>query len=337
MGPMKYRTPITARLPSTRHAHATHRSRRSSEVMPVRPVRLSVAALLGACLTTVALAAGPTLTLRGDVVTTRGMVQDLASAWTRSGHGKGDVQPFNTASGLDALRSGSADIAGSARPADGSAQEIGLVFTPVAWDALVLITHPSNPVGNLSLKQLHGIYYGKIANWSDVGGRSAPMNVYAVASPGDGEEFRLRKLLFGRGNPPVAAPRLYVNTAKLEAAVALDPKAIGVTTLSRMAANGRVKMIRIDGTAPSTSALASGSYKLFTPLYLVTDPNGAHAAEAQAFVDFVKSDKATAALRGHSTVPYGAGAGAALAAMDASRRAQILAAVGAHAAPQPAQ
>lgn len=301
--------------------------------MPVRSVRLSVAALLGACLTTVALAAGPTLTLRGDVATTRGLVQDLASAWSRSGHGKVDVQPFNTASGLDALRSGSADIAGSARPGNGSAQESGLVFTPVAWDGLVMITHPSNPVSNLSLKQLHDIYYGKITNWSDVGGRSAPMNVYAVASPGDGVEFSLRKLLFGRGNQPVAAPRLYVNTAKLEEAVALDPKAIGVTTLSRVAGNGKVKMIRIDGTAPSAATVASGRYELYSPLYLVTNPSSPHAAEAKAFVDFATSSQATAALRGHNTVPYAAGS--ALAAADASRRAQILAAVGAHAVVQP--
>ncbi|MGN2244954.1 substrate-binding domain-containing protein [Frateuria sp. GZRR33] len=300
--------------------------------MPVRPVRLSVAALLGACLTTVALAAGPTLTLRGDVATTRGLVQDLATAWARSGGGKVEVQPFNTASGLDALRSGSADIAGSARAGNGSAQESGLVFTPVAWDGLVMITHPSNPVSNLTLKQLHDIYYGKITSWNEVGGRSEPMHVYAVASPGDGVEFSLRKLLFGRGNQPVAAPRLYVNTAKLEEAVTLDPKAIGVTTLSRVADNHKVKMIRIDGTAPSVATVASGSYKLYSPLYLVTNPGSPHAAEAKAFVDFATGDKAAAVVRRDDAVPYNAGS--ALAAADASRRAQILAAVGAHAVPQ---
>lgn len=300
--------------------------------MPVRPARLFAAALLGACLTTVAFAAGPTLVLRGDVATTRGLMQDVASAWAKGGHGKVDLQPFNTASGLDALRSGSADIAGSARPGNGSAQEAGLVFTPVAWDALVMITHPNNPVGSLSLKQLHDIYYGKITNWNEVGGRNEPMHVYAVASPGDGVEFSLRKLLFGRGNQPVAAPRLYVNTAKLEEAVTLDPKAIGVTTLSRVAGNRKVKMIRIDGTAPSVATVASGSYKLYSPLYLVTNPNSRHAAEARAFVDFAKGDKVAWVIRRGDALPYDAGS--ALAAADASRRAQILAAVGARAVPQ---
>jgi phosphate transport system substrate-binding protein len=181
--------------------------------MPVRSIRLVVVALLGACLTSIALAAGPILVLRGDVATTRGLMEDVARAWTRSGHGKIELQPFNTASGLDALRNGSADIAGSARPGNGSAAEAGLVFTPVAWDAMVMITHPSNPVSSLTLQQLHDIYYGKITNWNQVGGRNEPIDVYAVASPGDGVEFSLRKLRAGRGNTRGAAPRLYVNTA----------------------------------------------------------------------------------------------------------------------------
>jgi phosphate transport system substrate-binding protein len=196
-----------------------------------------------------------------------------------------------------------------------------------------MVTHPSNPVSNLTLKQLHDIYYGKITNWSQVGGRNEPIDLYAVASPADGVEFSLRKLLFGRGNQPVAAPRLYVNTAKLEEAVTLDPKALGATTLSRVASNGKVKMIRIDGVAPSAGTVASGSYKLYAPLYLVTNPSSPHAAEAKAFVDFATSDKAVAALRSHSTVPYAAGA--ARASADASRRAQILAAVGARAVREP--
>jgi phosphate transport system substrate-binding protein len=301
--------------------------------MPVRFFRLSVA-VFGACLATAAFAGGPNLVLRGDVATTRGMMQDVATAWTRSGHGKVDVQPFNTASGLDAVRTGSADIAGSARPGNGSAQESALTFTPVAWDAVVMVTHPNNPVSSLTLKQLHDIYYGKITNWNQVGGRDEPIDVYAVASPGDGVEFSLRKLLFGRGNQPVAAPRLYVNTAKLEEAVTLDPKALGATTLARVAHNRKLKMIRIDGTAPSASSVASGSYALFTPLYLVTNPNSAHATEARAFVEFAKGDKAASIVRRHDALPYDAGS--ALAAMDASRRSQILAAVGAHAT-QPMQ
>ncbi len=301
-------------------------------------VLTGTAAVGGGLLTDTALAGTPkggdtTLVWRGDVTTARAVVDDVAKAWHKSGHGRIEVQSFNTASGLDAVVSGGADIAGSAREGNGSPRENQLQFTPVGWDALVVITNHNNPVSGLSLQQVHDIYYGKITNWSEVGGPNKPINVYAVASPGDGVEYSLRRLLFGRGNQPVAAPRLYVNTAKLEEAVALDPKSLGVSTLAGVSHNPKIKPLRIDGTAPSASSLANGSYKLFSPLYLVTNPSGPHAQQANAFVDFLHSSTAKAVLRQHGILPYEDGA--QLASLDSSRRAAILAEVGARAVHAP--
>ena len=249
--------------------------------MSVRLARLLPVTLIGACLATAALAKTthtqrlrPHLARRRQPPPTAWSI-DVASAWQKAGHGHIVLQTFNTASGLDAVRSGAADLAGSARGSSGNPDEAGLTFTPVGWDGLVMITHPSNPVHNLTLAQLHDIYYGKITNWSQVGGKNEPIDLYAVASPGDGVEFSLRKLLFGRGNQPVAAPRLYVNTTKLQEGITLDPKGLGVTTLSNVAGNRKVKMIPINGVAPSASSVANGSYVLFTPLYLVTSSSGA--------------------------------------------------------------
>lgn len=311
--------------------------------MSVRPARLLCVALVASCLIggaalaktshhhakKAAVASGPVLVWRGDVTTARGVVSDIADAWANSGHGRIDIQSFNTASGLDAVNNASADVAGSARGSNGSAAEAGLTFTPVAWDGVVLITHPDNPVSSLTLQQAHDIYYGKITNWSQLGGSNLPIDVYAVASPGDGVEYSLRRLLFGRGNQPVAAPRLYVNTAKLEEAVTLDPGALGASTLAGVSGNHKLKALTIDGAAPSAATVANGSYKLVTPIYLVTNPSSPHAAQAQAFVDFMNTDAAKSALRQHAILPYQDGT--ALAAQDSSRRAAILAEVGARA------
>jgi phosphate transport system substrate-binding protein len=108
-----------------------------------------------------------------------------------------------------------------------------------------------------------------------------------------------------------------------------------VTTLSSVAGNPKIKMLRIDGVAPSTSTVASGAYPLFTELYLVTNPSSPNAAAAKEFVDFTQSAKGVAVLRSHELLPYADGS--ALVAMDASRRSRILAAVGAHASAEPTQ
>ena len=143
--------------------------------MSVRLVRLLPAALIGACLVAAtpvvakthssasksahgksahsasARSSGSTLTWRGDVTVAHGVVTDVAQAWQKAGHGRIELQTFNTASGLDAVRTGTADLAGAARGASGNPDEAGLTFTPVAWDGLVMVTHPSNPVSSLTL------------------------------------------------------------------------------------------------------------------------------------------------------------------------------------------
>jgi phosphate transport system substrate-binding protein len=269
-------------------------------------------------------ATGP-LVWRGDVTVARGVMIDAARAWEKDGNGKVEVQSFNTASGLDAVAKGTADVAGTARAGIGGADST-LTFTPVAWDAVVMVVHASNPVSSITLMQLHDIYYGKITNWKELGGKDEPINLYAVASPGDGVEYSLRKLLFGRGNQPVAAPRLYVNQAKLEEGVTLDTKGLGATTLGGAVANKKLKMLSIEGVAPSASTLASGSYPFYTQLYLVTNDASPKAADAKAFVAFASSDKGKAFIRSHSLLPYSDGD--ALIAGDAGRRARIAAAVG---------
>ncbi len=267
----------------------------------------------------------PALVWRGDYATARAVVEDVSKAFEKSGKGRIEIQPFNTASGLDAVQHGLADIAGSARASAGG-PESDLVFTPVAFDALVMITHPSNSIPNLTPKQLHDIYVGKITNWRDVGGKDAPIDLYAVASPGDGVEYSLRRLLFGRGNQPVAAPRLYVNTAKLEEAVTLDPNALGVTTLSAVASNSKVRMISVDGVRPSLSTISNGEYALYIPLFLVTNKTSPKAAQIQTFMQFLRTDEVKSLARAHQLVPYIDAP--QLAQNDKARRQKLLAETG---------
>jgi phosphate transport system substrate-binding protein len=293
--------------------------------MSLRLARLFTATLIGLSASATALAAGPQLIWRGDVTTARGVVTDVAKAYEKAGKGKFELQPFNTASGLDAVAAGTADLAGSARPGIGG-KEQSLTFTPVAWDGLVMVTYPSNPVSNITLMQLHEIYMGHITNWKELGGDDAPINLYAVASPGDGVEWSLRKLLFGRGNQPVAAPRLYVNQSKLEEGVTLDRRGLGATTLAGMGNNPKLKVLSIDGVKPTASSIASGAYPLYTELYLVSNDASPKAADVKEFLAFVTSSAGSSLLRAHSLVPYADGT--ALASGDAARRAKIASTVG---------
>lgn len=250
-------------------------------------------------------ASGPALIVRGDQVSTEGLVAAVAKAFADTGDGHLESTPFNTVDGIDQTIAGTVDIAASARPAyPKRTQESALTFTPVVWDALVMITNASNPVNNLTLKQLHDIYYGKITNWSQVGGRDEPIDLDGVASPLDGVQFSFRRLMFGNGDNAVAVPRLFINIDSLQSEVSLDTKALALSTMVHARRQKGIRIIPIEGVTPSVSTLENATYPLPLTIYLAWKAAGPKAATVQKFLTFLSGPKANEILRSHDLLPY---------------------------------
>lgn len=245
-----------------------------------------------------------TLIWRGDLATSRSIVDDIAALYEKNAKVHIEMQPFSTISGLDAVATGKADLAGSARGADKNrVEEAGLNFIPQALDAIVPVVHPRNPIVGLSLRQIRQIYLGRIKNWKEVGGLDAPINLYAVAAPLDGVEYSMRELMYGKGDQRIAAPRLYINTGSMEEGITLDPNALGLSTLSVVGGRSDLKMLSLAGIAPSIATVQNGSYPLYVTLFLVTRANNPKQAMIDAFLAFMATPEANASLRDHRLVP----------------------------------
>lgn len=252
--------------------------------------------------------ANANLVWRGDIASSRGFMNELAKQYEREKKVKIQITPFSTISGIDAAMQGTADFAGSLRPAHGKRpEESGLTFIPVAWDGLVMITSPANPVSSISIKDIWRVYYGRADNWKLLGGNDKGINMYAVAGPLDGVEYALRWLIFKNGDQRVAVPRLYLNTSKLEEGVTLDPAALAVSTLSNTAGNPKLKLLNVEGVVPSTASVRDGSYPLYTPVYVVLREDSKNAAAVKDFVAWLDTPAAKTALLKRQLLPYSDG------------------------------
>ncbi len=87
--------------------------------------------------------------------------------------------------GIAALVNGTTDIAEASRPM--KTEEIEMVSQkqgkevlelPVAVDGLAVYLHEQNPIDELTIEQLKGIYTGSIKNWKDVGGNDERILLY---------------------------------------------------------------------------------------------------------------------------------------------------------------
>gem|GEM_PF-307113 len=290
-----------------------------------------------------ATAAEDELLWRGDHATGRVIMEELSKEYAKEKKGKITLQPFSTVSGLDAVAQGTADIAGSARGKYlKRPEESGINFVPVALDAAVMIAYPKNPVASLTLKQVYDIYYGRITNWTVLGGEPKDINLYGIAAPLDGIEFSVRDLVYRNGDQRVAVPRLYLNTTKLEEGITIDPAGLGLSTLASIQGNKGVKPLAIEGISATPSTVADGSYPLYITLYLAAKVDSPKQPAIDRFIAFLNTDTAKAILRKHDLVPYGdatdpiARATARTAFIDAHLERQPATAVAAVAAVTPA-
>src|SRR5688572_18922272 len=88
--------------------------------------------------------------------------------------------------GIAALINGTTDIAASSRPIRQS-ETNGLktrfatlgYAVPIARDGLSIYLNAANPVRELTMQQIMDMYTGKITNWSQVGGKNAPVILYS--------------------------------------------------------------------------------------------------------------------------------------------------------------
>jgi len=110
--------------------------------------------------------------------------------------------------------------------------------------------------------------------------------------------------------------------------VELNPNGFGAATLGDISGNPKLKAVGINGVAPNATSIGNGSYLLYTPVYLVTNPRSPKAVQVQAFIDFLQTDAAKAAMRLHAVLPYQDGI--ALASKEDSRSDQIFTELGVH-------
>lgn len=195
------------------------------------------------------------------------------------------------------------DLGGSCRMSlpETDHAELYASLHPVAWDALAIIVHKSNPIGNLSTRQVKDIYSGKITNWKQLGGQDAPIRLYVRRGKISGVGYAIRQYIFKDGGMEFHTKHQVASSGPLEMAVEKDPLAMGITGISS-ARKRNVKVVEFDGKQPTMDNLRKGKYQLYRPLYLVTSPKP--SKKVKEFIAFAMSPDGREIIRNNQTVPY---------------------------------
>jgi phosphate transport system substrate-binding protein len=192
------------------------------------------------------------------------------------------VAATNSSTGVTKAASGAVDIGDSDIPTTlvQGVDASSLVDHPVAIVLFAVVVNPQAGVTNLTSQQIRDIFSGKDTNWSQVGGASLPISVFERTA-GSGTRFTFDKDLM-QGTDETANPAGVINTTQsVVQSMSTTPGGIAYITNSSVAAP--LQAVSIDGTQPSGSAVASGSYPFFSHEHCFTK-----AAPSQLVLSFLQ-------------------------------------------------
>jgi phosphate transport system substrate-binding protein len=236
------------------------------------------------------------LTASGCSVSNVGYLTDLAKEYERRTGIRVVVRGGGSAVGIEDLRSAKVDFAASCRSRSAGDPE-DVTFIQVAWDALVFIVHPSNPLTSVSLDDVRSIYAGGTTNWRQLKGANSPIKVFiSRARQGlSGVEASTNALVL-KGKEPVETPNalFLASTAIVEQMVETTTDGFATTGYTS-ARKRKVKILKVDGIAPSVENIIQKRYPLKRPLYILLPKYPKPAA--RQFVNFVLSKDGQQYLR----------------------------------------
>jgi phosphate transport system substrate-binding protein len=174
---------------------------------------------------------------------------------------------------------------------DLSTDEMKLVDTTIIGAAgTALAVHQQNLVRSLTSAEVASIYSGKTTDWSAFGGDR--MNIVSlIREKGSSARTTFENVIFG-GKPSYHVGVLEISGGdQMRQSISSQRAAVGIIGVSGgddPAAAG-IRVVSIDGVAPTKATLRDGTYKLRRPLFLLTSKTQTLRPAVAQFIAFIAS------------------------------------------------
>ncbi len=240
--------------------------------------------------------AGNTITIKGSDTLVR-LGQRWAEEYMKE-HKDAVIQVSGGGSGtgIAALLNGTTDICEASR--DMKKKEYKLAerkgITPyrvsIALDGIAVFLHTDNPLEELSLAQLKGMYTGQITNWKEVGGPDARIILYGRENNSGTYAFFKEHVLDREDYADFT--QTLPGTAAVVNAVSKDKNGIGYGGIA-WARSVKFAKIKVDAMSPAieptVETVSNGIYPISRELYWFF--NGKPTGELKNLVNWALSPK----------------------------------------------
>ncbi|MEG0842851.1 MAG: phosphate ABC transporter substrate-binding protein [Romboutsia sp.] len=199
---------------------------------------------------------------------------------------KVEVQQTGSSAGIKDAIQGTSEIGMSSRDLKDEEKGSGLKETEIAIDGIAVIVNNNNAVKELTIDQLKNIYTGKVTNWSQLGGKDAPI-VVVSREDGSGTRDGFQEKVGFESGELIKDAQIADGSGNIKSTVEGNENAIGYISFGYV--DEKVTATKIDGVEISVEAIKSGDYSIQRPFIVVTKEEASEACTK--LIDFVLSDE----------------------------------------------
>ena len=193
------------------------------------------------------------------------------------------LQYTNTRGAYQRIVDGDCDLIFVAKPSEeqlkyAADNGVELEFVPIGREAFVFLVNGSNPVDDITLDELKGIYSGKITNWKELGGEDRLIHA-TQRNEGSGSQTAFLSVMGDTEVHPSALGPL--------------GSPIGFSFryyVEGIVENGRVKLLALDGIYPNKVNIRNESYPIVANLFAVYRKNEDNS-NVRKLVEWILSDE----------------------------------------------
>jgi phosphate transport system substrate-binding protein len=198
-----------------------------------------------------------------------------------------NISGGGSGNGIKALIDGTTDIANSSRFLKD--EEVKLAFEKgvypvpfaIAYDCIVPVVHPDNPVTDISMAQLKSIYMGEIKNWKEVGGVDKEIVVVSRDTSSGTYEVWEEKVM--KKERVYAGALLQASSGAVAQAVSKNKLAIGYLGIGYV--DKSVKALTINKVPGNEETTLSGKFPVSRALFMFT--RGWPTGDTLHFINYV--------------------------------------------------
>lgn len=213
------------------------------------------------------------------------LAEKLAAKYEEKNNINIEINQIGSSAGITNATSGVSEIGMSSRDLKEEEKATGLKEHIIAYDGIVVITHPTNKVKNLSMEEVKKIFTGEIANWKELGGED--MEIVVVSrEDGSGSRDAFQEIVGYSSGELIKNAIVASGNGNIKTTVATNKHAVGFVSFEYI--DESVATLNINGVQPTADNVLQQKYSLSRP-FLFVNKQETLSEEGQKFIDYILS------------------------------------------------